>query len=297
MLARLLPTVIVAVGVGAAVVATGPAASAVCDPTTDAAACATAEASSQNASTSQTAQKAIDGVAGGYPGDHTTEWATIGGKVGSWLAITWPEEQQVGSVVLNDRPNVDDQVTAATIEFADGTTIMVPTLPNSGEALQLDFLPRATDTLRFTIDAVRSGTYNIGLSELGVRGEQQVASFLGTSRTIADADGVARVLPRAVQTVEVVDGRRLLKIDVELAALAGRASTGASDFVIVDADGTRYEPVDGPDEGLGDHELEAGDEAAGAVYIEVPERSPGLLLAYGPASSGDVIATWTLNAP
>jgi len=297
MRARLLSTVIVAVSTGAAVVTAGPAASAACATATDVMACAKAEASSQNGSTGQTAQKAIDGIAGGYPGDHTTEWATVGGKAGSWLALTWPEDQLVGSVVLNDRPNLDDQVTAATIRFADGSTIMVPTLPNSGDALQVDFSPRSTDTLRFTVDAVTPGTYNIGLSELAVRGEQQVASLLGTSRTIADADGVARVLPRAVSTVEVIEDRRLLRIDVELAALAGRATTGASDFLITTADGTRYEPVDGPDGGLGDHQLDAGESVAGAVYIEVPKRTSGLLLAYGPASSGEVIATWTLNAP
>ena len=49
---------------------------------------ATVTASSQNSATQQTAVKAVDGVAGGYPGDHTTEWATLGGKAGSAITLT-----------------------------------------------------------------------------------------------------------------------------------------------------------------------------------------------------------------
>ena len=78
-----LPVTIAAVAVGLAAGVTGSAvaAPAPCKADeTDFARCATATASSQNTSTSQTAAKAIDGVAGGYPGDHTTEWATIGGR-------------------------------------------------------------------------------------------------------------------------------------------------------------------------------------------------------------------------
>ena len=50
---------------------------------------ATAAASSQNAGTGQTANKAIDGIVNGYPGDHTKEWATVRGKAGSWLKLSW----------------------------------------------------------------------------------------------------------------------------------------------------------------------------------------------------------------
>ena len=46
---------------------------------------ATATANSQNNATGQTAAKAIDGFKTGYPGDSSREWATVGGKAGSWL--------------------------------------------------------------------------------------------------------------------------------------------------------------------------------------------------------------------
>ena len=58
-------------------------------PSPDLALHATATASSQNTITGQTANKAIDGIISGYPGDYTKEWATVGGGAGSWLKLTW----------------------------------------------------------------------------------------------------------------------------------------------------------------------------------------------------------------
>ncbi|HET7529871.1 MAG TPA: PKD domain-containing protein, partial [Mycobacteriales bacterium] len=62
----------------------------VSDAGDDIAMLATATASSEAVGTQQTADKAIDGVVDGYPGDHTKEWATNNGGVGSWLTLTWP---------------------------------------------------------------------------------------------------------------------------------------------------------------------------------------------------------------
>ena len=42
---------------------------------------------SQNTATGQLATKAVDGVADGWPGDYTKEWATKGGKAGSWILL------------------------------------------------------------------------------------------------------------------------------------------------------------------------------------------------------------------
>ena len=82
---------------------------------TDLALSATATAPSQNTSTGQTANKAIDGVIDGYPGDYTKEWATAGGGAGSWLKLTWTSPQTVNMIVLYDRPNTSDQITAGNI--------------------------------------------------------------------------------------------------------------------------------------------------------------------------------------
>ena len=135
---------------------------------TDLALTATATASSQNTSTSQTADKAINGVIAGYPGDYTQEWATSGGKAGSWLQLTWATAQTIDTIVLYDRPNTDDQITGGNIQFSDGTSITVGSLPNTGTAYTLTFTAKTVTTLKLNITSVSSTTGNVGLAEIQV---------------------------------------------------------------------------------------------------------------------------------
>jgi hypothetical protein len=127
---------------------------------------ATATASSQNASTGQTADKAIDASTSGYPGDYTREWATVGGGAGSWLQLSWTTPQTLDRIVLYDRPNTSDQITAATLTFSDGSTVSVGALNNSGAATTVTFSARTSTSVRLTITAVSSSTWNIGLAEI-----------------------------------------------------------------------------------------------------------------------------------
>ena len=129
---------------------------------------AAAAASSQNSSTGQTAAKAIDGVIGGYPGNSTVEWATDGGGAGSWLKLTWSTAQTFDTIVLYDRPNLSDQITAGNIQFSDGSSITVPALANDGSATTLTFAARTVTSLQLNITAVSAATQNIGLSEIQV---------------------------------------------------------------------------------------------------------------------------------
>ena len=76
-------------------------------------------ASSDTPSTGQTANKAIDGVISGYPGNASAEWATNGGGAGSWLQLTWSTAQTFDTIVLYDRPNANDQITGGNITFSD----------------------------------------------------------------------------------------------------------------------------------------------------------------------------------
>lgn len=131
---------------------------------------ATATASSQNTSTGQTAAKAIDGSAKGYPADSTKEWATLGGKAGSWLQLTWPTPMTIDKVVVYDRPNSNDRITGATLRFSDGSTVATGSLVNSGTATPVTFTARTTTSLRLEITAVSSATVNIGLAEIEVWG-------------------------------------------------------------------------------------------------------------------------------
>jgi LmbE family N-acetylglucosaminyl deacetylase len=126
----------------------------------------TLTASSQNTSTNQQVTKAADDTVAGSPADATKEWATIGGKGGSWIHMTWPTQHTIDTVVLYDRPNSNDQVTSGTIYFSDGAPVSVGELPNNGSALVVKFAPHRVSSLRFTVNTVSSTTANVGLAEL-----------------------------------------------------------------------------------------------------------------------------------
>ncbi|GAA5983759.1 hypothetical protein JCM11641_001748 [Rhodosporidiobolus odoratus] len=133
---------------------------------------ATATASSWASVTSQGPEKAIDGVISGYTsdgnGDHTKEWASDHGGAGTWLTLTWPSAITANRIVLYDRPNLNDQITAATLTFSDGSSLAVPSLNNDGSATALDFAARTFDSLTLTVTAISSTTSSAGLAELQV---------------------------------------------------------------------------------------------------------------------------------
>jgi hypothetical protein len=129
---------------------------------------ATASASSQNTSPDQTAHKAIDGVIDGYPHDATKEWATVGGKAGSWLKLTWSSPQTVSRVVLYDRPNLSDQITGATLQFSDGSSVPVGVVNNNGTGVTITFAARTITSLQLNITSVSPTTHNVGLAEIQV---------------------------------------------------------------------------------------------------------------------------------
>ncbi len=152
----------------------------------DLAPAAVVTASSENVSTGQLAVKAMDGVIGGYPGDYRPEWATVGGKTGSWLRLTWRNAVTVGKVVLYDRPNSADQITGGTLTFSDCSTVAVPALGNDGSATTVMFPAVTTTSVLLKIASVSATTKNIGLAEIQVYPPQ--------------ASGPANVAPAAVVT-------------------------------------------------------------------------------------------------
>ena len=130
--------------------------------------------SSQNTSTSQQGTKAVDGVISGYPGDYTKEWATVGGKAGSWIQLTWASAVRIDRIVLYDRPNTDDQILAGALVFSDGTSVPVTTLNNAGTATTFTFTARTVTSVRLNITSVSTRTSNVGLSEFQVWGSTAV---------------------------------------------------------------------------------------------------------------------------
>jgi LmbE family N-acetylglucosaminyl deacetylase len=129
---------------------------------------ATIAASSQRTATGQTASKVADGSPLGYPVDPTHEWSTSGQGVGAWLTMTWAEAVSVSKIVLYDRPNTSDQLTAGIITFSDGTTLPVGPLVNIGSAVEYVFPGRTITSLRLDVTGVSSGTGNVGLAEFEV---------------------------------------------------------------------------------------------------------------------------------
>ena len=150
----------------------------------------TATATASSAASGQGAAKAINGVIGGYPGDSSQEWATNGGKAGSWLKLTWTTAQTIDTIVLYDRPNTNDQITGGNIAFSDGSSVAVGSLPNDGSAYTLTFAAKTVTTLQLNITSVSSTTENVGLAEIQVYrtgssgGSQPPVANAGSNQTV-----------------------------------------------------------------------------------------------------------------
>ncbi len=122
-------------------------------------------AASSSKATAQRAKKAIDGYPVGAPMDAAHEWVTSGEGAGSWIELTFPSPTPLDGVTLFDRPNADDQVTGATLEFSDGSSVPVPALPNNGAGLTLEFPVRTVTSVRLEITSVSDTTTEVGLAE------------------------------------------------------------------------------------------------------------------------------------
>ncbi|HUX69868.1 MAG TPA: PIG-L family deacetylase [Cellulomonadaceae bacterium] len=123
-------------------------------------------ASSEDVASGQSADRAVDGYALGEPSAHAREWATEGGRAGSWLRLDFPAPTTIDGVVLYDRPNLRDQITGGVLEFSDGSTVSLGALPNNGSGLTVRFPARAVTSVRLLVTAVSATTTNVGLAEI-----------------------------------------------------------------------------------------------------------------------------------
>jgi LmbE family N-acetylglucosaminyl deacetylase len=149
-------------------------------------------ASSQNSADGQLAAKAIDGVADGYPGDFSREWATSGQQAGSWISLQWAAPVTINKIVLFDRPNTNDFITGGTLTFSDGSSVPVAALNNGGEGFTVHFSPRTVTGVTFTVTSTSAISENVGLSELQVFGSgggqapnQAPTANAGQDKTVA----------------------------------------------------------------------------------------------------------------
>jgi len=111
----------------------------------------------------------IDGAVGGYPGNIKQEWASHKESKGAWIRLEWNSPQTIDRVILFDRPNKYDYITAGELTFSDGTTVKVGALPDDASSgLELTFPPRKVTWLKFTVTGVKTGYGHIGLAEIAV---------------------------------------------------------------------------------------------------------------------------------
>lgn len=167
---------------------------------------ATVTASSESPSTGQLAIKAVDGVADGYPGNYTNEWATQRQLAGAWIKLDWTTPVLVSQVVLCDRPNLTDNVTSGTLTFSDGTTISVGALPNDGTPVAISFPVKTVTSFTFTVNTAVG--LNIGLSEIQVFS----SSYAGTFTQHNDAARSGQNTAEVVLTPSNVDATQFGKL-------------------------------------------------------------------------------------
>ena len=108
-----------------------------------------------------------DGRVDGYPGPRDAEWTTLGEKAGAWAKLEWPTPQTINRVILFDRPNPADHVTAGRIDFSDGSSSSFGALENDaahGTAVQ--FPLKTIQWIKITLTAVSPETHNSGLAEV-----------------------------------------------------------------------------------------------------------------------------------
>lgn len=111
------------------------------------------------------AENAMDGYPLGAPMGADHEWVTDDGAAGSWIRYTFPSPTPLEGVTLYDRPNLDDQVTSATIDFSDGSSVPVPALPNNGAGVTIRFPVRTVTSVRLLVTSVSGTTTAVGLAE------------------------------------------------------------------------------------------------------------------------------------
>jgi hypothetical protein len=111
----------------------------------------------------------VDGKVDGYPGPREAEWAAAGEKAGAWAKLAWATPQKIGRIVLFDRINLYDQVTAGRIDFSDGTSQTFGKLENdASRGTEIEFPAKTVTWIKITLTAVSKATQNRGLSEIAV---------------------------------------------------------------------------------------------------------------------------------
>ncbi|KAM0787997.1 hypothetical protein ACM66B_006198 [Microbotryomycetes sp. NB124-2] len=191
---------------------------------------AVASASAEQPATLQTADKAIDGYVDGYDyqgqqGMWWEEWAS-GTGVGTTLTLTWPASATFSTIVLYDRPNLNDQITSGTLTFDDGTSVSFGQLFNDASPTYV-FLPSivTSTTLTLTVTGVSSSTTSVGLAEIEVYGSLSTIASAAGSASVPVSTSVSTAL---VSSASVLPGFSSSSPTTSASSFAGVSSVALS---------------------------------------------------------------------
>ena len=114
-------------------------------------------------------------VTGYRDGGHVSEWATTEEDGERWVELSWDAARPMREILLSDRANSTDNVTAYRIDFDDGEPIVGGALPPRGRFARHRFAERRSAKVRVTLTG-HDGV-SPGLSEIVVIGPD--AQYLG----------------------------------------------------------------------------------------------------------------------
>ncbi|MEW2922757.1 GH92 family glycosyl hydrolase [Muricauda sp. ANG21] len=115
------------------------------------------------------ASKLVDGV---IRLDGMGEWASKGERKAwganllPWLQMEWDRPRSINTIVIYDRPGLDEHTAGGVLKFSDGSVIRVTTIPNNGDAKRVEFPAKSVQWVRFEVTDGEG--LNLGLSEIEV---------------------------------------------------------------------------------------------------------------------------------
>ena len=157
-----------------------------------------------------------------------SQWAS-GVGVGATLTLTWSSAVTISQVVLYDRPNLDDQVTGATLTFGDGSSVSTGALFNDGSATVINLAsPVKTSTLQFYVTSVSDTTGSAGLAEIQVFGSAVISGGSSATPTSSGASSSAATSSGTATSTSAAPSATPTGLDLALSATAVASSQSDS---------------------------------------------------------------------
>jgi hypothetical protein len=108
-----------------------------------------------------------DGKAEGHPENPAAEWASDFETTGAKVRLAWDAPVTIENVWLYDRPNPNDHIKSAWVNFSNGSHIIAEGFDNEGAGpVQLNFPEKTVHWIEVIVTEVSPQTRNAGFSEI-----------------------------------------------------------------------------------------------------------------------------------